>query len=272
MSRISCIVPIALLVISCISTTQTIDVQTKGLDNGVKAEDIDSKELRNAKSLVESGDRSKADKIITDIINTGKNENVIAEALYYRVVWQFTKDERGTFEKLEANYPNSKYVGRLKKILTEREAQKRRLEQLKAKWGQGAVRKDGDFIAFDNGVILDANSGLEWITGPDKNTNWDVTKLWVKNLTVDGGGWRMPTRMELKALYRYGVGTRNMSSLLKTTGWYVWSGKTSGSLSAWGFDFIDGHKTWYGRDGSYNFRGFAVRSRKKRWKSIPRFL
>ena len=269
MSRITCIVSIALLVISCISTTQTRDVQTKGLDDGLKAESIDSKELRNAKSLLEKGDRSGAEKIMTDIIKTGKNRNVIAEAIYYQVVWRFAKDARGTFEKLEVNFPNSKYVSRLKRILNEREEQKRRLERLKAEWGQGAVHKKGDFIAFNNGVILDANSGLEWITGPDKNTSWEVAKPWAENLTVDGGGWRMPTRKELKALYRYGAGTRNMSSLLKTKGWFVWSGKTSGSLSAWGFNFIDGHNTWYGRDGSYNFRGFAVRSRKIRWKTIP---
>jgi len=272
MSRITCIVSITLLVISCISTTQTIDVQTKGHGNDTKAEDIDSKELRNAKSLVEKGNRPEAEKIITNIINTGKNENLIAEAIYYQVVWQFAKDERGTFAKLEANYPNSKYVNRLRKILTERETQRRKLEKLKAMWGEGAVRKDGDFIVFDNGVILDSNSGLEWITGPDKNTSWDVAKSWAENLTVDRGrwrGWRMPTRKELKTLYRNGAGRRNMSSLLKTTGWYVWSGKTSGSLSAWGFDFLDGHTTWYGRDGSYNFRGFAVRSWKRRWRSSP---
>ena len=272
MSRITCIVSIALFVISCISNTQTNDIQTKGLGNDAKAEGIDSKELRNAKSLVEKENRSEAEKIITDIINSGKNENVIAEAIYYQVVWDFAKDERGTFAKLEANYPNSKYVSRLKKVLTERESQRRRLEQLKAMWGEGAVRKDGNFIAYDNGVILDANSGLEWITGPDKNTSWDVAKLWVENLTVGGGRrrrWRMPTRRELKTLYRNGAGKRNMSSLLKTTGWYVWSGETSGSLSAWGFDFMDGHTTWYGRDGSYNFRGFAVRSRTRRWRLSP---
>jgi len=43
---------------------------------------------------------------------------------------------------------------------------------------------------------------------------------------VAGGGWRMPTRQELSALYQKGIGKRNMDFGFKTTG-----GAVCGSLA-----------------------------------------
>jgi hypothetical protein len=120
----------------------------------------------------------------------------------------------------------------------------------------------GRFIAFNNGVVRDKKTGFEWIAGPDKDTNWDEAKSWVESLTVDGGGWRMPTIKELKTLYQEGVGTHNMTPLLKTTGGYVWSSEIKkGSSRAHGllFDNIDEH---WGFPSVFDKRGFAVRSRK----------
>ncbi len=155
-----------------------------------------------------------------------------------------------------------KYVNRHEKILAEREASKRKLEELKAKWGEGALLKNGTFILFDTRVVLDTTTAHEWIAGPDKSTDWSEAKSWAVNLTVAGGGWRMPTRKELKTLYKKGVGKRNMTPLLKTTGWWVWSLEAKDSLSAWGFSFSSGFEYWYPRGPSFTSRGFAVRSRK----------
>ncbi len=131
--------------------------------------------------------------------------------------------------------------------------------------------------ALESEVFYDKNTGLEWLAGPDKATSWYDAKKWVESLTaVAGGGWRMPTRQELKNLYKKGVGKRNMTPLLKTTGWRVWSGETKDSSSAWGFDFLigtedwyfyfytggPGSAAWYDRGGSSITRGFAVRSRR----------
>jgi hypothetical protein len=44
------------------------------------------------------------------------------------------------------------------------------------------------FTAYNNGIIWDKKTGLEWISGPDKNTDWDDGKSWVESLTFDGGG------------------------------------------------------------------------------------
>ena len=70
----------------------------------------------------------------------------------------------------------------------------------------------------------------------------------------------MPTRDELKTLYRKGAGTRNMTTLLKTTGWWIWSGETKGPSSASGFGF-DGDERWARQHWvRHQCRGFAVRS------------
>ena len=122
--------------------------------------------------------------------------------------------------------------------------------------------RDGTLIAYATGVVYDKKTDLEWVAGPDRDTKWNKAKRWVENLNVAGGGWRMPTRVELKALYKKGAGSRNMTPLLKTTGWYVWSGETKGSSSAWAFFFFYGYEICYNRDTSYYDRGFAVRSRR----------
>ncbi len=60
-----------------------------------------------------------------------------------------------------------------------------------------------------------------------------------------------------------GRGTRSMTPLLKTTGWYVWSGEAKDSSAAWYYNFIYGgrYSSFY-NDGRGKSRAFAVRSRK----------
>ena len=215
------------------------------------SEGIDSKELRYAKSLMDRGEKAKAKKIITAIIENSKDNNAVAEAIYCQVLWKFASDEKDTFEKLKAYYPNSKYISRLESVVAEREAETGRI-----------TARDGTLVAYATGVVYDTNTGLEWLAGPDRNTNWDEARSWVANLTVGNGGWRMPTIKELKTLYQKGTGTRNTTSLLKTTGWWVWSGETKASSSARIFHFNRGGLTgWSSRSASDTRRGFAVRSR-----------
>jgi hypothetical protein len=84
---------------------------------------------------------------------------------------------------------------------------------------------DGRFIVDENGVVTDTKTG------------------WVESLSVDGGGWRMPTRDEVKNLYTKGAGTHNMAPSFKTTGGFVWTGETMNSSHAWGFCFISATST-----------------------------
>ncbi len=132
------------------------------------------------------------------------------------------------------------------------------------------TKRDGNFIAYDNGVVYDTRTGLEWFAGPDKNTNWKKAKSWTENLYAAGGGWRMPTCDELRTLFRKGAGTRNMTPLFKGRGKFIWSGsigEIKGSIwSRWdaayfnfNFDgFNDSDLFWFSSD----FRSHAVRTRK----------
>ena len=114
--------------------------------------------------------------------------------------------------------------------------------------------RDSQYIKYKNGIVLDENTELEWYAGPDKYMGGYAAKKWVKNLNLDGSGWRMPSESELKGIYKKGAGTRNMTPLLETSGWWVWSSVDEG------FSFS------YGRGYSYNLgggcRAFAVRPRK----------
>ena len=228
------------------------------------SEGIDSKELRYAKSLMDRGEKAKAKRIITDIIENSKDDNAVAEAMYCQVLWKFVSYERDTFEKLKAYYPNSKYVSRLESVLAEREAERK--ARIEAEIGGRITGRDGGFFACDKGIVLDTNTGLAWLAGPDRNTTWNEANTWVANLTVSGGGWRMPTGKELETLYQKGAGTRNRTRLLKTTAWFVWSCETKAD-SSWAlfFNFRNGCIQRWGSTSSSRYgspRGFAVRSRR----------
>jgi len=124
------------------------------------------------------------------------------------------------------------------------------------------IARDGVYVAYANGIVRDSKTGLEWVAGPDEETTFEEAKSWVQSLTIDGGGWRMPTEAEVNTLYKTGAGLRNMTPLLKTGGWIVWCTETEGSSTAWYFTFLyGGSRGWYGRYGSYGNRAFAVRSR-----------
>ena len=78
--------------------------------------------------------------------------------------------------------------------------------------------EQGDrFLPLTNGIVKDTHTGLEWIAGPDRDTNWNEARSWVQSLNLDGGGWRMPTMDELESLYKKGKGDRNMTPLLSIT-------------------------------------------------------
>ena len=126
---------------------------------------------------------------------------------------------------------------------------------------QDCVARDGRFCKYSNGIVKDTRTGLEWVAGPDRDTNWNEARSWVENLNIDGGGWRMPTIKELKTLYQKGAGTRNITPLFKFPAWAAWSGETKDSSSARYFDFYTGDNYSIPHNYSHLNRAFAVRSR-----------
>ena len=128
-----------------------------------------------------------------------------------------------------------------------------------------AIKRDGIYVAYANGIVKDTNTGFEWKTGPDRDTDWNGARSWVQGLNLDGGGWRMPTMDELEGLFKRGAGSHNLTPLLKATSakyLWVWSGETDGSSGARRFFFgFGGGRYWGHRVYSDSIRAFAVRSR-----------
>lgn len=112
------------------------------------------------------------------------------------------------------------------------------------------IGRDGDFVAYANGVVADTRTGLEWLAGPDVDTSYHQAVEWVRGLTVAGGGWRMPTAKDLRTLYRTPGVLSSITPLLRTRGIHVWPHQDDEDLSLYLFGYMD----------PYGTRGFAVRS------------
>jgi len=83
---------------------------------------------------------------------------------------------------------------------------------------------DERFSRTADGVITDSQTNLQWLPGPDRDTSYYEAERWVPAQTVAGGGWRLPTREELRTLYDSSFGeNKNISPLIfKTSGDYLW--------------------------------------------------
>ena len=145
-----------------------------------------------------------------------------------------------------------------------KEEKDRKKAEAKPKRGGAETAKALRFTIDGQGVISDKQTGLQWHVGHGRDTDWNEAKRWVENLTVDGGGWRMPGINELKGIYEEGVGDFNLDPVFEVSKNWVWSGETDGSSSAWSFFFpfgSGGERFSRSRIDSYSLRAFAVRSR-----------
>jgi len=120
------------------------------------------------------------------------------------------------------------------------------------------IHEDNRYTVFDNGVVRDAKTGLDWISWNDKATNWYGAKRWVESVNkkeIAGGGWRMPKITELKKM------EDPTKSLLKIANWWVWSGDKKDRSFMWFFLFdhnFVGFNSPYLRN--HHLRALAVRS------------
>jgi len=113
------------------------------------------------------------------------------------------------------------------------------------------IGRDGSFIAYDNGTVLDTNTNLMW-SAKDNGThiNWQAAKSYCENFR--GGSytdWRMPTQDELAGLYDSGKSYRavqsdshvHLTELIKLSACCPWSSDNNGTVSS-RFDFTDGKR------------------------------
>lgn len=121
------------------------------------------------------------------------------------------------------------------------------------------VAQDEQYVKYETNIVLDRETDLEWFAGPEKEMGWYEAESWISSLDVDGRGWRMPYLKELKTILKNGKETKNILSLLKTSGWFVWYEESSIDL----FPLIDVKSNEKGSGFLTNHaRVFAVRSKK----------
>ncbi len=128
--------------------------------------------------------------------------------------------------------------------------------------------RDGRFIAYENGTVLDTKTNLMWAAKDNGCNGWLNAKAYCESYR--GGGytdWRMPTQDELAALYDktktyksdYGHDV-HLTELIRLTFPAVWAAETRDSRAAT-FFFNLGDRLWT-IQVSTNLRALPVRSGK----------
>ena len=135
---------------------------------------------------------------------------------------------------------------------------------------------DDTRFTLKDGVIDDSELGLQWAPAPDRAMNHYQAEEYARNLSLAGGGWRLPTRVELKSIYNkyqiYGADPKfhltNMFGCggdpkLNLSYMWVWTSELDGPSYAWAFFFTIGREFSFLRNYTFSsFRVLAVRSRR----------
>jgi hypothetical protein len=122
--------------------------------------------------------------------------------------------------------------------------------------------RDGRFIAYDNGTVVDTRTSLMWAAKDNgRNINWRDAKDYCDNYRGGGfTGWRMPAQDELAGLYddskSYTATTHDyevhLTELIKLSTSYSWISETRGSEAA-SFFFQNG-QCYLGNPSNYKAR------------------
>ena len=128
---------------------------------------------------------------------------------------------------------------------------------------------DGRFVRNALGIITDTRTGLQWLSGPDKETDFYEAQTWIESLwNKHGGGWRLPTVVELNQIGQKGKYRNNLAPIFKMSGWRFWSGQAAGPLDGsyydsdpWQFDFRSFTRYTSSRNSTGPERVLAVRPR-----------
>ena len=137
------------------------------------------------------------------------------------------------------------------------------------------IARDGHFIVYENGTVLDTRTGLMWAAKDNgSNINWQDAKRYCENYS--GGGysdWRIPTQDELAGLYDPSKTyqsecksllftlDQHLTELIRLTCSMVWASETRGSQGAF-FSFDNGNRSLYPHPGWNIGRALPVRSGK----------
>jgi len=135
----------------------------------------------------------------------------------------------------------------------------------------GETVRDGRFIAYDNGTVLDTSTNLMWAAKDNGSyIDWPRANKYCENYR--GGGymdWRMPTQDELAGLYDAAETYRSdyvhdvhLTKLIHLTCDWAWASETYIFDAAY-FHFFNGKRGWASQfHGRTLYRALPVRSGK----------
>jgi hypothetical protein len=138
----------------------------------------------------------------------------------------------------------------------------------------GETGRDGRFIAYDNGTVLDTRTNLMWAAKDNgSDITWYNAKSYFENYRAGGyTDWRMPTQDELAGLYDtrkfrpqacdHTVSSNVATELIDMTCGVLWASTASGSVADY-FDFGSGGiKSSITKSQTWKTRALPVRSGK----------
>lgn len=197
------------------------------------------------------------------LASSGQYDEAIMALKLYLVTNPSAPDVRAAQDKI--------YTLEAKKEISQSQSQAQEIEKKK---GPRETGKDGRFIAYDNGTVLDTRTNLMWAAKDNGSSiNWANAKSYCEDYR--GGGytdWRMPTQDELGGLYDANKSqyaecnsyyqNHVATDLIHLTCFSPWASETRGSDVAC-FRLRDGGRFWtpqsYGGDFT---RALPVRSGK----------
>lgn len=126
------------------------------------------------------------------------------------------------------------------------------------------------------GVLQGAEAGIQWTQHDNRaDVDWRNAGVYCAALTLDGGGWRLPTHSELKQLYSAGADAKvscgrgnqcNAPVTFRLSSHRIWTshpGKASTPRSprAWYLSLEDGQPHYGEANFPYHNRALCVRQR-----------
>lgn len=164
---------------------------------------------------------------------------------------------------------NDNAISQFKKIKKEYLVTVEGIARTQGQLASKEIGRDGPFIAYDDGTVLDTRTNLMWSSEDNgSNINWSDAKSYCRNYR--GGGysnWRMPTQDELAWLYdeskKYEIGGNwyvHLTKLIRVSQAWIWSSETSGPFHAKHFSFFkDGGRLSTPTDYANGRRALPVR-------------
>jgi hypothetical protein len=134
-----------------------------------------------------------------------------------------------------------------------------------------AVAEDERWKVVKKGVVEDTFAEVQWTQRDNLgDINWNDAKTYCSSLSLDGGGWQLPTMQDLSMLHAGAQGNKVPCSTWQCTapkafyltGPVFWSGEQGESSSeAWYFLLLNGYRLSDTVSNTVNTRALCVRRR-----------